>query len=72
MKIRDDLEGVVHVRTLGGVVVLAAGDTIPEGVEVGEHLTKPGEQKEGHEPSASKRRGVRPRQGTGSSGASKD
>lgn len=35
MRIRDDLEGVVHVAG----VVLAAGDTIPDGVEVGEHLT---------------------------------
>jgi hypothetical protein len=39
MKIRDDLEGVVYVHTEGGVVVLKAGDTIPAGVEVGEHLT---------------------------------
>lgn len=36
MKIRADLEGVVHV----GDVVLAAGDTIPAGVTVGDHLTE--------------------------------
>ncbi|MDJ0010102.1 hypothetical protein [Gordonia alkanivorans] len=34
-KIRDDLEGVVYVAN----VVLKAGDTIPDGVEVGDHLT---------------------------------
>lgn len=39
-KIRDDLEGVVHLQTEDGVVVLKAGDTVPSGVEVGEHLTK--------------------------------
>lgn len=35
MKIRDDLVGVVHVSG----VVLTAGDTIPDGVIVGDHLT---------------------------------
>lgn len=45
MKIRDDLEGFVHVHVEGGVVVLKAGDTVPSGVEVGEHLTKKTEQK---------------------------
>ncbi|GEM_PF-2105279 len=39
MKIRDDLEGVVHVRVPGGVVVLSAGDAVPDGAEVGDHLT---------------------------------
>lgn len=34
MHIRPDLEGVVHVAGL----VLAAGDAIPDGVVVGEHL----------------------------------
>lgn len=34
MKIRADLEGVVHV----GDLVLAAGDTIPDGAVVGAHL----------------------------------
>lgn len=36
MKIRSDLDGVVHV----GDLVLAAGDTIPDGVIVGDHLTE--------------------------------
>lgn len=39
MKIRSDLEGVVYVHTHGGVACLAAGDTVPDGVDVGEHLT---------------------------------
>lgn len=38
MRIRDDLDGVVHVHSEGGVVVLRAGDTIPAGVVVGDHL----------------------------------
>lgn len=39
MKIRSDLDGVVYVRLLdGGVACLAAGDTVPEGVDVGPHL----------------------------------
>jgi hypothetical protein len=58
MKIRDDLEGVVHVRTLGGVVVLKAGDTVPDGVEVGDHLTgKAAPAKESEDA------GVKPRRG---------
>ncbi|QHJ86345.1 hypothetical protein SEA_KUWABARA_8 [Gordonia phage Kuwabara] len=36
-KIRDDLEGVVYVSGQ----VLKAGDTIPDGVEVGDHLVAP-------------------------------
>ena len=36
-KIRDDLVGVVHVSGQ----VLKAGDTIPDGVEVGDHLIAP-------------------------------
>lgn len=40
MKIRSDLEGVVYVRTPdGSVACLAAGDTVPDGVTVGDHLT---------------------------------
>lgn len=39
MKIRSDLEGVVYVQTEGGVACLAAGDTVPDGVDIGEHLT---------------------------------
>ncbi|QTF81711.1 hypothetical protein SEA_BEEGEE_8 [Gordonia phage BeeGee] len=37
-KIRDDLEGVVWVEVDGKGVKLAAGDTIPSGVDVGAHL----------------------------------
>lgn len=45
MKIRSDLQGVVYALLEGGgVAVLAAGDTIPDGATIGEHLT------EGHEP----------------------
>ena len=41
MKIRSDLEGVVYVHTAGGgVACLSAGDTVPDGVEVGDHLTE--------------------------------
>ncbi len=39
MRIRSDLEGVVYAHGREGVVTLAAGDTVPDGVEVGEHLT---------------------------------
>lgn len=39
MKIRSDLKGVVYVQSEGGVACLAAGDTVPDGVDVGEHLT---------------------------------
>ncbi len=49
MKIRTDLEGVVHV----GGLVLAAGDTIPDGAVVGDHLI----EKEAAGGSAGKRRG---------------
>lgn len=39
MQIRKDLVGTTHVHLPGGgVVVLWAGDTVPEGVIVGEHL----------------------------------
>lgn len=37
-KIRDDLEGVVYLEIEGDRVMLRAGDTIPDGVEVGDHL----------------------------------
>lgn len=37
--VRDDLEGVVTAYDAAGVpVTLSAGDDIPEGVEVGEHV----------------------------------
>lgn len=36
--IRDDLEGVVYVDVAGTRVTLSAGDEIPEGVVVGDHL----------------------------------
>lgn len=35
MRVRSDLVGVVHVSGM----VLAAGDTIPDGVSLGDHLT---------------------------------
>ncbi|WP_165242129.1 hypothetical protein [Corynebacterium lizhenjunii] len=34
MKIRDDLDGTVYVHTPDGVVVLAAGDEVPDGGRV--------------------------------------
>lgn len=37
--VRDDIEGVVTAYDAAGVpVTLSAGDDIPEGVEVGEHV----------------------------------
>lgn len=43
MKIRGDLDGVVYVRLPdGGVACLQAGDTVPDGVTVGDHLTNDG------------------------------
>ncbi|MGW8565661.1 Rho termination factor N-terminal domain-containing protein [Isoptericola sp. NPDC055881] len=39
-KIRDDLDGVVYAYDEGGATVrLAAGDEVPTGVTVGDHLT---------------------------------
>ena len=43
MQIRSDFEGVVYVHAVDGVVALAAGDTIPAGAEVGDHLLDPKE-----------------------------
>lgn len=44
MQIRKDLVGTTHVHLPGGgVVVLLAGDTVPDGVEVGDHLIEKGE-----------------------------
>lgn len=37
-KIRDDLDGVVYVRAGADVVTLRAGDDVPEGVDVADHL----------------------------------
>ena len=40
MKIRKDLVGVVFVATENGSpIMLKAGDEVPEGVTVGDHLT---------------------------------
>lgn len=36
--IRSDLEGVVYAYDGGDAIQLAAGDTVPDGVEVGDHL----------------------------------
>lgn len=41
-KIRDDLEGVTFVYVNGQAVSLRAGDRIPAGATVGEHLTASG------------------------------
>lgn len=44
--IRDDLEGVVTAYDEGGVlVVLAAGDEVPDGVQVGDHVLADGASK---------------------------
>ncbi|OHU23402.1 hypothetical protein BKG77_06980 [Mycobacteroides chelonae] len=48
MRIRRDLEGVVYVHAGGDVVCLAAGDVVPDGAVVGEHLV--GEDSETEEP----------------------
>ena len=40
MRIREDLEGVVIAYTEDGTVTLSAGDEIPDGVAVGDHLTE--------------------------------
>ncbi|CQD15734.1 hypothetical protein BN970_03309 [Mycolicibacterium conceptionense] len=63
MKIRSDLEGVVYVHTAGGgVACLKAGDTVPDGVEVGDHLTeKTTESKESDGAGDKPRRGRPPR-----------
>ncbi|CAM4134752.1 hypothetical protein NONI108955_10985 [Nocardia ninae] len=38
MKIRGDLIGVVLVQTDAGLLTLAAGDVVPDGVSVGNHV----------------------------------
>lgn len=45
-RIKSDLEGVVHVYQDGVLLPqpLAAGDEVPEGVEVGDHLLEPEEK----------------------------
>lgn len=41
-KIREDLEGIVAVTVSPGeVMVLTAGDEVPEGVTLGEHVLEP-------------------------------
>ena len=42
-RIRPDLDGTVYLHTGGpsGPVVLAAGDEVPDGLEVGVHLLEP-------------------------------
>ncbi len=40
LKIREDLEGVVIITTgPGATITLAAGDKVPRGITVGDHLT---------------------------------
>lgn len=68
MKIRDDLEGVVHLHVEGSVVVLKAGDTVPDGVEVGEHLTKSAPAEKDDDDDA----GVKPRRGRPARSAAND
>lgn len=63
MKIRDDLEGVVYLTTEEGVVVLKAGDTLPSGAEVGEHLTKKDEPKKSETVKEDADAGSKPRRG---------
>jgi hypothetical protein len=63
MKIRDDLEGVVYVQTEEGVVVLKGGDTIPSGVELGEHLTKKDDAKKSESAEEDADAGSKPRRG---------
>lgn len=43
MQVRSDLVGVVWVNVDGELKSLAAGDTIPDGVTVGDHITGPDE-----------------------------
>lgn len=38
MQVRDDFEGCVITRHKGDLVYLRAGDKIPAGVEVGDHV----------------------------------
>lgn len=40
-KIRTDLDGVVWVEVNGDRVALAAGDDVPDGIAVGDHLVAP-------------------------------
>lgn len=49
VKIRDDLEGVVYPYTSDGItlgIALRAGDDVPAGVVVGEHLLAAGATEE--------------------------
>lgn len=65
MRIRSDLDGVVYAHTPDGVVCLKAGDAIPEGVEVGDHLAeKTTESKESDGAGSKPRRGRPPRSTT--------
>ena len=51
MKIRGDLDGVVYVRLSdGGVACLQAGDTVPDGVDVGGHLINEGKDSDAGQP----------------------
>lgn len=44
-KIRKDFEGVIYVRSGADVVKLAAGDDVPEGVDVAPEHTDGGSEK---------------------------
>lgn len=53
-KIRDDLQGSVHVTDeLGRRVVLVAGDAVPDGYTVGKHLLAGGKGSGGDGPDLS-------------------
>ena len=39
--IREDLDGVTVVPGAEGLIVLHAGDVVPEGMSVGDHLLAP-------------------------------
>lgn len=60
--VRGDLVGVVYVHAGDGAVRLSAGDTIPDGVEVGEHLiASEGEDADGARKPGRRRSTPRPR-----------
>lgn len=67
-KIRDDLDGVVHAYNEGAdTVVLSAGDEVPDGYFVGDHLLAEADgAKSDGEGDGEGREGEPPRKGKGS------
>jgi len=49
-KIRDDLDGVTYVYVNDLPVQLAAGDQVPKGADVGEHLLAPKSKNDSEKP----------------------